>query len=61
MIQIFTTSVMAFQQFLAGTVFGYSAVILPQLQKPDSLIHPDAEQASWIGNVHVTMKYYILK
>ncbi|XP_025405802.1 facilitated trehalose transporter Tret1-like [Sipha flava] len=48
---IFTTSVMAFQQFLAGTVFGYSAVILPQLQKPDSLIHPDAEQASWIASI----------
>lgn len=58
--QLFTTSVMAFQQFLAGAVFGYSAVILPQLQQPDSLIQPDADEASWIGMCIYIYQYGIL-
>lgn len=29
--------------------FGYSAVVLPTLQSPDSDIKIDAHQASWIG------------
>lgn len=43
---------MAFQQFVTGGVFGFSAVILPQLQRPDALVHVDADQASWIGILH---------
>lgn len=34
---------MSFQQFVIGGVFGFSAVILPQLALSD------ADQASWIG------------
>lgn len=32
-----------------GLVFGFSAVALPQLQSPDSLIKIDESQKSWIG------------
>jgi len=40
---------MSFQQFIIGGVFGFSAVILPQLELSDALIKVDANQASWIG------------
>lgn len=47
--QFFTTSVMSFQQFIIGGVFGFSAVILPQLELPNALVKVDGDQASWIG------------
>jgi len=47
--QFFTTSVMSFQQFIIGGVYGFSAVILPQLELPDSFVQVDVDQASWIG------------
>jgi len=47
--QFFSTSVMSFQQFIIGGVFGFSAVILPQLELPDARIKVDADQQSWIG------------
>lgn len=36
-----------------GMVFGFSAVVLPQLQEPDSIIPITEDEASWIGNNHV--------
>ncbi|XP_022166047.1 facilitated trehalose transporter Tret1-like isoform X1 [Myzus persicae] len=47
----FTTSVMSFQQFIIGGVFGFSAVILPQLERCDALFKVDADQASWIASL----------
>lgn len=32
-----------------GMVIGYSAILLPELQLPNSRIHVDLEIASWIG------------
>lgn len=32
-----------------GLVFGFSAVVVPQLRSPDSIIQIDESQASWIG------------
>lgn len=32
-----------------GLVFGFSAVVIPQLKQPDSHIQIDSSQASWIG------------
>lgn len=32
-----------------GLVFGFSAVVIPQLQQEDSIIPIDENQASWIG------------
>lgn len=32
-----------------GLVFGFSAVVIPQLKKADSIIQIDENQASWIG------------
>lgn len=32
-----------------GLVFGFSAVVIPQLLKSNSLIHIDDSQKSWIG------------
>jgi len=40
---------MSFQQFIIGGVFGFSAVILPQLELPNALVKVDGDQASWIG------------
>lgn len=34
-----------------GLVFGFSAVVLPQLKSPTSAIPIDQEQASWIGSI----------
>ncbi|XP_003244834.1 facilitated trehalose transporter Tret1 [Acyrthosiphon pisum] len=47
----FTTSVMSFQQFIIGGVYGFSAVILPQLELPDAFVKVDADQASWIASL----------
>lgn len=32
-----------------GLVFGFSAVVIPQLKQKDSIIQIDESQASWIG------------
>lgn len=32
-----------------GLIFGFSAVVIPQLESPDSLIPIDQYQASWVG------------
>ena len=32
-----------------GLIFGFSAVVIPQLKQPDSLIPIDEAQESWIG------------
>lgn len=32
-----------------GLVFGFSAVVIPQLQQSDSSIQIDENQASWVG------------
>lgn len=32
-----------------GLVFGFSAVVIPQLKREDSIIQIDESQASWIG------------
>lgn len=47
----FSTSVMSFQQFIIGGVFGFSAVILPQLELSDALVKVDDDQASWIASL----------
>ncbi|XP_025202612.1 facilitated trehalose transporter Tret1-like [Melanaphis sacchari] len=47
----FTTSVMSFQQYIIGGVFGFSAVILPQLKLPNALVKVDGDQASWIASL----------
>lgn len=39
-----------------GLVFGFSAVVIPQLRRDDSLIQIDESQASWIGKLN--MKYF---
>lgn len=35
-----------------GLAFGFSAVVIPQLQRPDSIIKIDENQMSWIGKTH---------
>jgi hypothetical protein len=32
-----------------GLIFGFSAVVIPQLEAADSLIPIDEYQASWVG------------
>lgn len=32
-----------------GLVFGFSAVVVPQLRQPDSSIRINENQASWVG------------
>lgn len=32
-----------------GLIFGFSAVVIPQLQAADSLIPVDESQSSWVG------------
>lgn len=34
-----------------GLIFGFSAVVIPQLQSPASSIQIDENQASWIGEL----------
>lgn len=34
-----------------GFAFGFSAVVIPQLEKPDSIIKIDESQKSWIGKI----------
>lgn len=36
--------------FPIGIIIGFSAIMIPQLQAPDSEIPLDKEGASWIGN-----------
>uniref|UniRef100_A0A182T4K3 Uncharacterized protein n=1 Tax=Anopheles maculatus TaxID=74869 RepID=A0A182T4K3_9DIPT len=35
-----------------GLIFGFSAVVIPQLQATDSLIPVDESQSSWVGKYH---------
>lgn len=35
-----------------GLMFGFSAVVIPQLKRPDSIIPIDENQASWIGKLY---------
>lgn len=37
-----------------GLVFGFSAVVIPQLKQNDSIIQIDESQASWIGEFFST-------
>lgn len=34
-----------------GLVFGFSAVVIPQLKLPDSMLKVDESQISWIGKL----------
>lgn len=36
-----------------GLIFGFSAVVIPQLQSPSSSIQIDKSQASWIGKLKI--------
>lgn len=40
-----------------GLVFGFSAVVIPQLKREDSLIQIDESQASWIGKFVLFLVY----
>lgn len=42
-----------------GLVFGFSAVVIPQLKQPDSIIQIDESQASWIGNFFLHFLVFI--
>lgn len=35
-----------------GLIFGFSAVVIPQLQAADSLIPVDESQSSWVGTYY---------
>lgn len=39
-----------------GLVFGFSAVVIPQLKREDSIIPIDESQASWIGKCKHSIK-----
>lgn len=43
-----------------GLVFGFSAVVIPQLRQNDSLIPIDDNQASWIGKLKMFRKKYLI-
>ena len=40
-----------------GLIFGFSAVVIPQLIAPTSSISVDESQASWIGKIFILFKY----
>lgn len=40
-----------------GLVFGFSAVVIPQLKQKDSLIQIDESQASWIGKFTISFRF----
>lgn len=42
-----------------GLIFGFSAVVIPQLQAPSSSIQIDKSQASWIGELQLTYVKYM--
>lgn len=42
-----------------GLVFGFSAVVIPQLKLPDSLIKIDDSQVSWIGKFFSKSNIYL--
>lgn len=43
-----------------GLVFGFSAVVIPQLRQSDSLIPIDDNEASWIGKLKMFRKKYLI-
>lgn len=43
-----------------GLTFGFSAVVIPQLQKADSIIPIDETQKSWIGKKNTRNKHKLL-
>ena len=62
MLQRDETLIIQLFQFLAGVVanlpglsagfsMGFSAILIPQLQKPDAEISATLEQGSWIGRI----------
>lgn len=40
-----------------GLIFGFSAVVIPQLQLPTSTIQIDENQASWIGKSFIFIAF----
>lgn len=44
-----------------GLVFGFSAVVIPQLKREDSIIKIDENQASWIGEFVFILYIYTQK
>lgn len=38
-----------------GLIFGFSAVVIPQLHAKDSLIPVDESQASWVGKYRIVV------
>lgn len=47
--QVFAAFIANIGPINTGLIFGFSAVVIPQLQAADSLIKIDENQASWIG------------
>lgn len=41
-----------------GLIFGFSAVVIPQLHAPNSLIPVDESQASWVGKSKLFFVYF---
>lgn len=52
--QVVAAFIANFGTINTGLAFGFSAVVIPQLKRPDSLIHIDESQASWIGKLEHT-------
>lgn len=49
MLQVIAALIANLGTINTGMVFGFSAVAIPQLEKIDSIIPIDKDQASWIG------------